>query len=190
MAKEAPIMKLFNGSLDDPLTYEGDWTKKQIIEWLTETTGIRFTLQSCIASLDEIAEKYANSSPEERVKLLERAKEIANGIKGRKEESAQLYIKYMELINERGNSYISSEESRLKNLMGGKISKSNNQILKGKLNILKSFKRKKNKSKTPKEPQSQEPKQSETTEETEQKEQEKTKEPSEPTKPTELKDEL
>ena len=137
--KDYPALKLFNGTTDNPITYTGEWTKELILEWLKTNTNLRFTLPACLGKFDELAETFLNQKPEEKIKILQKAKNEASNLTGKAKISANIYIKIMQLVVERGNVFVTSEEARVKNLLTGKITEAKKKELQSRLNIIHSF---------------------------------------------------
>ena len=138
--KEYPVLKLFNGgSTDNPITFDGDWNKENLLRWLKANSNVRFSLPSCLSSFDELAESFMESEPAKRRMLLEKAKTKGAELEGKAKASADVYIKIMQLILDRGNGFVASEEARVKNLLGGKITSAKKEELRARLNIIRSF---------------------------------------------------
>lgn len=59
--------------------------------------------------------------------------------KDQDKKSADIYIKLMQKVIERGPKFIESEAVRVKNIMGGKLSQAKKDEMQARLNILQSF---------------------------------------------------
>ena len=77
---------------------------------------------------------------EARNEIFEQAKEISKQlVKEEDKKSADIYIKLMEKVIERGSMFIKSEQERVKNLISGKITEVKKNDMQTRLNILESF---------------------------------------------------
>jgi len=73
-------------------------------------------------------------------KILSEAKELAEQFSVDSEKkSADVYIKMMQKVIERGPGFIASEKERVKNIKEGKITSAKKEEMQGRLNILHSF---------------------------------------------------
>lgn len=119
-----------------------------------KNTGIRILLDKCLGDFDAIAEKLMRpeTSKDEQSKLLEEAQSKASKLsKDDDKKSADVYIKVMQKVIERGPKFVESEKVRVKNIMDGKISTTKKNELQARLNILTSFLESSDKSKVKKE---------------------------------------
>ena len=138
--KDYPVLKLFRGgSTKDPITFDGEWTRKNILNWLRANSNVRFSLPSCLSSFDELAESFMASEPAERTKLLEEAKTKGAELEGKAKASADVYIKIMQMTLDRGNGFVASEEARVNNLLAGKLTSAKKEEFRARLNIIRSF---------------------------------------------------
>ncbi len=99
-------------------------------------------LDKCLGDFDNIASEFMNSeiSKDQQAKLLEKAQSQATKLtKEDDKKSADIYIKLMQKVIERGSKFIESEKVRVKNIMDGKISKTKKEEMQARLNILASF---------------------------------------------------
>jgi endoplasmic reticulum protein 29 len=139
-----PALKLFlNGKVDNPITYtDKDFKADNIKNFLKQKSGIKILLEGCLEQFDAIAEKFGSesASKEQLNKLLTDAKTKANGLtKENEKKSANIYVKIMEKVIERGVIFFESEKERVKNILSGKVSDAKKKELQGRLNIIESF---------------------------------------------------
>lgn len=80
-------------------------------------------------------------SVEGKKKLLLKAEDLWDKAKGNQEQkSAEVYVKVMRKMIEKGDEFLSSENLRVENLLKGKISKEKKEDLLHRVNILQAFK--------------------------------------------------
>jgi len=142
-----PVVKLFlNGNVDKPIpfTYTGedDFKVDNLKTFIKRNSDVKLLLEQCITEFDELAEKFSadGASKDVQKKLLEQAKKAANSLtREADKKSAQIYIKLMEKVVDRGVIFLDSERERVKNILAGKITDAKKKELQGRLNILQSF---------------------------------------------------
>jgi len=141
--KDFPVIKLFRKGMPEPLPYTGDIKADEIIQWVKSSTGIYVGLPGCIEQFDKIAQEFIKGSDKsKREELLKQAKDMAaKGFDSPKNtEHANIYLKLMEKILEKGDEFVQNEISRVENLQKTKISNDKKENLQKRLNILQSFK--------------------------------------------------
>ena len=111
-----------------------------------EAPNVRLLLESCIAPLDELATKFAESE-KDRKSILKQAQDVAAKLNQDKKQSAKVYLKLMERVIERGDIFLQSERERVNNLLSGQMSEQKKKQLMITLNILESFQLEDNKGK-------------------------------------------
>ncbi|XP_015786819.1 endoplasmic reticulum resident protein 29 [Tetranychus urticae] len=140
-----PVVKLFiSSNLDKPIDFPAseDFKADNLKNFIRKHTGIRMILDKCLGDFDNIASEFMNSeiSKDQQAKLLEKAQSQATKLtKEDDKKSADIYIKLMQKVIERGSKFIESEKVRVKNIMDGKISKTKKEEMQARLNILASF---------------------------------------------------
>lgn len=98
-------------------------------------------LDKCLPQFDELAERFVTGTSKDQMEvILSEAKEAAKDIPSDTEKkSADVYIKMMQKVIERGVGFIASEKERVKNIKEGKITTAKKEEMQGRLNILHSF---------------------------------------------------
>jgi len=142
-----PVVKLFvNGDVDNPVTFkytgEEDFKLDNLKTFIKKNSGLKLLLDQCIGELDDIAVKFGaeGASKSDQKKLLEEAKKfVAHLTREADKKSAQVYVKLMEKVIDRGNIFLESEQERVKNILAGKITDAKKKELQGRLNIIQSF---------------------------------------------------
>lgn len=143
-AKDFPVLKLFRREGGEPPeTYKGDFKLDDIITWVKSFTGVYIGLPGCIEQFDRLAGEFMKSKSDvkKRAELLKQAKELADkGMETPKDtEYAQIYVKLMEKIVEKGDEFVKGEIARVENLRKTKVSVDKKEGLQKRLNILQAF---------------------------------------------------
>lgn len=143
--EDFPVALLFKGSTDSPVRFDTkddkEWSADNLKAFVRKNTNIHILLDKCIESFDKLAQKLvATEDKAIQTKVLDEAKaEQAKLTKDDEKKSADIYVKVMHKIIERGNKFVESEQERVKNLLDGKLSDAKKAELKGRMNILQSF---------------------------------------------------
>lgn len=141
-AKEFPVLKLFRRSLKDPIPYLGEFKQDDIIAFVKTHTGVYIGLPGCIEDFDRVAEQFIrNKDKAERAQLMKKAKDmLAKGLDTpQATDMANIYIKLMEKITEKGDEFVKNEIQRVENIRKTKIPVEKKESLQKRLNILQSF---------------------------------------------------
>ncbi|UYV77649.1 ERP29 [Cordylochernes scorpioides] len=102
---------------------------------------VRLVLDRCLPEFDDLAEKFmVADTVVERKALLEQSNLRSNQLATENErKSAEVYIKMMQRVIERGDGFIASEQERVRNIKDAKITPAKKEEMQGRLNILQSF---------------------------------------------------
>jgi endoplasmic reticulum resident protein 29 (fragment) len=103
---------------------------------------MQILLNKCLKEFDVLAIKFMKPdlTKDMRTDLLKEAKKQSEKlVKEEEKKSADVYIKLMEKVIERGTLFIKSEQERVKNLIAGKLNESKKTDMQARLNILESF---------------------------------------------------
>ncbi|KAK9504118.1 hypothetical protein O3M35_010524 [Rhynocoris fuscipes] len=139
-----PVVKLILKD-KEPITFtvkdEKDFNADNLKRFIRSKTNVYIGLPGCLETFDKLAGKFIKSSDvEERKKLLVEAEELWNKAKGNREnKSAEIYVKIMRKMLEKGDDFVKHESSRVENVIKGKISKEKLAEMQEKVNILQSF---------------------------------------------------
>lgn len=106
---DLPKIMLFKDSdLSQPIVYdETEWSPETLKVFIRKNTGIRFVLEKCIGSFDDLAEDFMKSSDDDNT----RRQAILDEVKAKvlmtddEKKSADIYIKLMQRVIERGMLY-------------------------------------------------------------------------------------
>lgn len=144
--KDLPVLKLFvDGEPNNAIEYNDEIKADAIIRFVKKQTGIRLPLDKCLAEFDTIAEEFVGSEDKgRRVEILNDAKRKAEQISDDTHKSwAQVYLKIMDKVIDNGESFVDNEQNRIEALLNTKLSDNKKSELKGRLNVLLSFKKNK-----------------------------------------------
>ncbi|KAG8189667.1 hypothetical protein JTE90_022482 [Oedothorax gibbosus] len=136
-----PVIKLFVDGKSDPFTFSGEVRADEIKSFIKKYSQVRLVLDKCLPQFDEFAERFVAAAGKDQMEvILTEAKEAAKDIPSDSEKkSADVYIKMMQKVIERGVGFIASEKERVKNIKEGKITTAKKEEMQGRLNILHSF---------------------------------------------------
>jgi len=138
-----PVLKLFiHGNLENAIDFNEEVKSDSIISFVRKHSGLRILLEKCLEDFDELAERFMSEhiGKEEQLRIVENAKHRSDGFTNEEHKrSADIYVKLMQKVIERGNQFIDSETERVKNIISGKLTDNKKNEMKGRLNILQSF---------------------------------------------------
>lgn len=158
---EFPAFFLFKGDVNKPTKFEGfadptakmphDWdeeedgaweppmrneiTAENLIIWL-RSNGVRMPSIGTIAELDEVASKFMKDGLKDS--YIEEAKKLVEG-DHKNDKKAPVYLKIMQKIKEKGETYVSTETARVHKVMKGKVTPEKQAEMSDKLKILNAF---------------------------------------------------
>lgn len=139
-----PVVKLFLQGQSDPVGFskDEDFSAENLKKFIRSQSGVYIGCTGCIQTFDELAVKFIKEkSVEGKKKLLLKAEDLWDKAKGNQDQkSAEVYVKVMRKMIEKGEEFLSSESSRVENLIKGKISKEKKEELQQRINILQAFK--------------------------------------------------
>ncbi|XP_022108445.1 endoplasmic reticulum resident protein 29-like [Acanthaster planci] len=140
--EDRPAYKLFLQGEEKPIDYEGEVKSSSILEFVRERSGLWIGLEGCLQSFDKLAEEFVAAGGEtERKRALEATRAEKEKLTSEEErKSADVYIKVMEKILEKGEGFAMTETVRIKKLVTEKLTANKRKVFEAKLNILLSFK--------------------------------------------------
>jgi len=127
-----PVYYLFNADNKEGLKYTGTITASDLAAWL-RTQKVKMPSIGTIAELDEIAKLFVKEGMSEA--QLAEAKKMAEGQYSTDKKSA-MYVKIMQKIKEKGQSYVAGEIARVKKILEGKVTPEKKTELDDKTRIL------------------------------------------------------
>ncbi|CAG5124039.1 unnamed protein product [Candidula unifasciata] len=138
LVAEVPVSVLFILSLvsvsGDSVVYLGDSVDilSLVYLWLGRT--------GCVEEFDKLVKEFLGSAKDERAALLAKAEQAAQWLTQEGDRaSAEVYIKTLRKVVEKGDSFIKNEVSRVEKLRTGKITDKKKDELNNRLNILATF---------------------------------------------------
>ncbi|XP_041350337.1 endoplasmic reticulum resident protein 29-like isoform X7 [Gigantopelta aegis] len=136
-----PVYKLFIQGRDDPVDYKGNSKNADDIKkFIMKESGLWLGLPACLEEFDKIVKDFFAANGNKRNDILAKAEEVAKSFTTEDQKtSAEIYIKTMKKIIEKGDNFIESEITRVEKLRDGKVSDRKKEQLGSRLNILTSF---------------------------------------------------
>lgn len=92
-----------------------------------------------VQEMSPLAKKIMKASSDEHAAIVEEAKEKAAGVKEDIKSNAELYIKYMNKVTEKGTEYVEKELKRLNNLLAAGMSAAKLHEVSQKVSVLSDF---------------------------------------------------
>lgn len=139
-----PIVKLFIQGKSQPFDFvapqDDDFTVDKLRSFVKQNNkDIYIGTPGCYEAYDKIAEKFSKEK-DKRKELLLNAEALWDKAEGMQEQkSAEIYVKTMRKIIEKGDQFINMERERINKILKGDISKEKRQDFTIRLNILDSF---------------------------------------------------
>ncbi|XP_011297688.1 endoplasmic reticulum resident protein 29 [Fopius arisanus] len=141
--KDFPVIMLFSQGQSQPVRLmdgnEPDFTVEHLKRLIRSKAGIYVGLPGCVEQLDRLAEDFRTAQEKERQEILKKAKVFQETVPEEHRSAAQVYVKMMEKILERGDVFVQSEQTRIEGLLKGKLSDEKKRTMEKKRNILLSF---------------------------------------------------
>lgn len=109
--------------------------------FIRSNTGLWIGLPGCLESFDALAGQFAAThDSSDRKEILRQAEDALGNVSlDGERKSADIYVKVMRKIVEKGDAFLQSELARVENLRKGKLSKEKKEEMDRRLNILHSF---------------------------------------------------
>ncbi|XP_076453215.1 endoplasmic reticulum resident protein 29-like [Babylonia areolata] len=138
--EDFPVYKIFLQGTKDPIPYTGDATNADSIKrFIMEKSGLWLGLPACLEEFDKLVSEFFKAK-EDRNAILEKAEKAATALtREADKESAEVYIKTMKKILDKGDEFVTTEIERVEKLKDGKVSDKKKEQLGKRLNILTSF---------------------------------------------------
>ena len=143
---DRPAYRLFLDHSDKPIKYKKRVTIAGLSDFLFEHIGLRLPLAYTILTFDQFAYTFMKETDEEeRNAILEDAREERDALKKKRQrESADIYIKIMEKVIEKGNDFVGKERDRIERLSvksSDTLSDQKKESFRVRLNILSAFRK-------------------------------------------------
>uniref|UniRef100_T1IXD9 Endoplasmic reticulum resident protein 29 n=1 Tax=Strigamia maritima TaxID=126957 RepID=T1IXD9_STRMM len=138
--EDFPILKLFVDGKDESHDYEEEFKADEIKKFIRMKSSVYIGLSSCLEKFDNMAIEFMNAKEEHKNIILSQAETMAKELTNEVEKkSADVYVKMMRKVIEKGEELIESELDRIGNIQKGKITKEKRDEIQSRLNILQSF---------------------------------------------------
>ena len=121
---------------------QGDFKKDDMMRFVRQTSGQWIGLPGCLEVFDSLAKQFvaAKQSPSDRKVILRQAEDAWDNVSLASErKSAEVYVKVMRKLIEKGDDFLKSEQTRVEGLRQGKLSQDKKDDMERRLNILQSF---------------------------------------------------
>ena len=105
-------------------------------------SGLWLGLPACIEEFDQLVKDFYKAGADEtkRAKILQQARDAAaKRSEDKEKERADIYVKYIEKIVEKGDAFIDGELLRVEKLSASKVSDKKKEQLRDRASILTSF---------------------------------------------------
>lgn len=137
-----PEYRLFLQGKPEPIVYTGGEARAEDIQkFIIQESGLWLGLPACVEEFDELVKEFFQVSGDDRSQIVEKAETMKEAITSDavKKERATVYVKAMQKVIEKGDSYIDTEIARVEKLSEGKVSEKKKAQLKDRASILTSF---------------------------------------------------
>lgn len=141
-----PVVKLFVQGQPQPIDFvaeaDEDFTVDKLRSFVKVTNkDIYIGAPGCYEVFDKIARKFSlEKNAAKRKEMLLKAETLWDKAQGHQaQKSAEIYVKYMRKIIEKGDDFVNAERARINKIMKGDISTEKRQDFTIRLNILDSF---------------------------------------------------
>ncbi|XP_045172032.1 endoplasmic reticulum resident protein 29-like [Mercenaria mercenaria] len=136
-----PVYLLFQLGVEQPIRYTGDnLDADDIKKFVMKESGLWLGLPACLEQFDNLVKQFFQGTADEKNKLIAQAEREAGALTTDKDKaSADMYIKTMKKVLEKGISFVNSEIERLEKLRSGKLSDKKKEQIGDRLNILATF---------------------------------------------------
>ncbi|XP_035690516.1 endoplasmic reticulum resident protein 29-like [Branchiostoma floridae] len=139
--EEAPKYKLIMQGKDEPIPYEGEIKYDDLLRFVKDNSGLWIGLPATLEAFDKLTMEFMAAPDDKLTGLITKAEEEAKPLEDEQDKkSAEMYIKIMKKVQEKGKDFVNTEITRVKKLQDGKVSKTQKENIKNRLNVLSSFK--------------------------------------------------
>ena len=161
--EEYPVMLLFTEGKTEPIRYQvlnrkivkqcinindmylisvqGEFKLDMMQRFVSSTSGLWIGLPGCLEVFDGLANRFvASKNPSDRKEILRHSEDEWDKVSlGSERKSAEVYVKVMRKMLEKGDDFLQLELSRVDTLRKGKLAKEKKEEMDRRLNILQSF---------------------------------------------------
>lgn len=120
---------------------QGEFKVEALQRFISSNSGLWIGLPGCLEAFDALAQRFtATSNVSDRKEILRQSENEWDKVTLNSErKSAEVYVKVMRKIVEKGDEFLGSELSRVETLMKGSLAKEKKEEMERRLNILSSF---------------------------------------------------
>ncbi|OWF42383.1 endoplasmic reticulum resident protein 29-like [Mizuhopecten yessoensis] len=140
--EDFPVYLLFlSGDAENPKKFLGNAkSADDVKKFLMKESGLWLGLPSCLEDYDKKVKDFLQASADKRPGILATAEgDASKETDESTKRSAEIYVKTMKKILEKGDTFVNSEITRVEKLKDGKVSDKKKEQLNERLNILTSF---------------------------------------------------
>jgi len=136
-----PVYKMFVQGKPDPFQYSGDFkSADKIKKFIMESSGLWLGLPACLEEFDKLVSQFFKAGEDGKAAILKKAEDAAAALtQAQDQESAEVYVKMLRKVLDKGDKFIQQETERVEKLRDGKVSDKKKEQLGRRLNILTSF---------------------------------------------------
>ena len=138
-----PVVKLFVRGKEDPIDFTAkDFSEDSLRTFLRKHSDVYIGYKDCLQKFDYLVDKFLKiTEKHERKELIQEAKvekEKLHTVEDK--DSAEIYIKVMEKVLDKGEDFVENERKRVMSIMEKeKLTETKLKTMNAKLNILKTF---------------------------------------------------
>lgn len=139
--EDYPVLLLFLKGEAEPIRYKGEFVLEHMQRFVSSTSGLWVGLPGCLEAFDGLAKRFmATTSSSDRKEILRQAEDEWDKVSlGSERKSAEVYVKVMRKMIEKGDGFLMSELSRVDALRKGNLAKEKKEEMERRVNILLSF---------------------------------------------------
>jgi len=137
--EDFPAYRMFiNGNSKDAVAFSGDAEDEaEVKSFVMRESGLWMGRPGCLEKFDNLARELMSNINEEPLKKAEAAKQELESEEDK--NAADMYIKTMKKVIEKGGDFVKSEITRVDKLRSGKVSDKKKEQLNNRLNVLNAF---------------------------------------------------
>lgn len=122
------------------ISVQGEFKLDMMQRFVSSTSGLWIGLPGCLEVFDGLANRFVASNPSDRKEILRHSEDEWDKVSlGSERKSAEVYVKVMRKMLEKGDDFLQLELSRVDTLRKGKLAKEKKEEMDRRLNILQSF---------------------------------------------------
>lgn len=141
--EDFPKVMLFVSGKDDHVVFDGEFNAEELKKFIRRHSEVYIGLEGCLEAFDRIVDRFMiTENQSDRKALLRKAEDEWDKLKSPSDRQiAEIYVKIMRKVLEKGSEFVTHEKARVEGLMNERITKEKKEEMQGRLNVLKSFTR-------------------------------------------------